>query len=91
MLIKVFSIEIRHFHCIITLTRILWKRCDDMLRRCYPGGKTKAFNITYDDGILQDVRFVALLNKYGIKGTFNLNSALRYGAAGPYHRYALAL
>ena len=47
-----------------------------MLRRCYPGGKTKAFNITYDDGILQDVCFVALLNKYGIKGTFNLNSQL---------------
>lgn len=47
-----------------------------MIRRCYPGGKTKAFNITYDDGILQDVRFVALLNKHGLKGTFNLNSQL---------------
>jgi len=42
----------------------------------YPGGKKKAFNITYDDGVLQDVRFVQLLNKYGIKGTFNLNSQL---------------
>lgn len=47
-----------------------------MILRCYPQGKTKAFNITYDDGILQDVRFVALLNKYGLKGTFNLNSQL---------------
>lgn len=47
-----------------------------MILRCYPGGKTKAFNITYDDGILQDVRFVSLLNKYGLKGTFNLNSQL---------------
>ena len=44
--------------------------------KCYPGGKKKAFNITYDDGILQDERFVALLNQYGIKGTFNLNSQL---------------
>ena len=44
--------------------------------RCYPGGRAKAFNITYDDGILQDVRFVALMNKYGLKGTFNLNSQL---------------
>ena len=43
---------------------------------CYPGGKKKAFNITYDDGVLQDERFVSLLNKYGIKGTFNLNSQL---------------
>lgn len=47
-----------------------------MIRRCYPNGKAKAFNITYDDGILQDVRFVALLNKYGLKGTFNLNAQL---------------
>lgn len=47
-----------------------------MIKRCYPGGKQKAFNITYDDGILQDVRFVALLNRYGLKGTFNLNSQL---------------
>ena len=47
-----------------------------MIVRCYPQGKTKAFNITYDDGILQDVRFVELLNKFGLKGTFNLNSQL---------------
>lgn len=47
-----------------------------MILRCYPNGKRKAFNITYDDGILQDVRFVSLLNKYGLKGTFNLNSQL---------------
>ena len=47
-----------------------------MVLRCYPHGKTKAFNVTYDDGVLQDVPFVALLNRYGIKGTFNLNSQL---------------
>ena len=46
------------------------------MRKCYPGGKRKAFNITYDDGVTQDVRFVQMLNKYGIKGTFNLNSEL---------------
>lgn len=46
------------------------------MAKLYPGGKKKAFNITYDDGVLQDERFVALLNKYGIKGTFNLNSQL---------------
>lgn len=46
------------------------------MAKCYPGGKKKAFNITYDDGVLQDERFVALLNRYGIKGTFNLNSQL---------------
>ena len=34
------------------------------MARLYPGGKKKAFNITYDDGVLQDARFVALLNRY---------------------------
>lgn len=47
-----------------------------MIRRCYPGGKTKAFNVTYDDGVLQDIPFVELLNYYDLKGTFNLNSGL---------------
>lgn len=47
-----------------------------MIRKLYPGGKKKAFNITYDDGVYQDVRFVMLMNKYGLKGTFNLNSRL---------------
>ena len=46
------------------------------LRRLYPDGKDRAFNITYDDGVLQDLRFVELLNRYGLKGTFNLNSQL---------------
>ena len=47
-----------------------------MIKRLYPGGKAKAFNITYDDGVLQDIRFVELMNQYGLKGTFNLNSQL---------------
>lgn len=47
-----------------------------MIRRLYPGGKRKAFNITYDDGVMQDLRFVELMNRYGLKGTFNLNSEL---------------
>ncbi len=47
-----------------------------MIRKLYPRGKKRAFSITYDDGITQDIRFVELLNKYGLKGTFNLNSEL---------------
>lgn len=46
------------------------------IKRLYPGGRPKAFNISYDDGVEQDVRFVELLNRYGLKGTFNLNSGL---------------
>ncbi len=47
-----------------------------MIRKLYPYGKKKTFNVTYDDGVLQDIRFVELLNKYQLKGTFNLNSAM---------------
>ena len=47
-----------------------------MIKRLYPGGKPKAFNITYDDGVVQDTRFVQMMNRYGLKGTFNLNSQL---------------
>lgn len=47
-----------------------------MIRKLYPNGKAKAFNVTYDDGVLQDERFVKLLNAYNLKGTFNLNSGL---------------
>lgn len=47
-----------------------------MIRRLFPGGRRKAFSVSYDDGVEQDVRFVELLNRYGLKGTFNLNSLL---------------
>ena len=47
-----------------------------MIRKLYPYGKKKAFNVTYDDGVIQDIRFVKLLNQYQLKGTFNLNSSL---------------
>ena len=39
-------------------------------------GKKKAITFSFDDGVLQDIRCVELLNKYGLKGTFNLNSGL---------------
>ena len=49
-----------------------------MIQKLYPGGKTKAFNISYDDGVVQDIRFVELLNRFGLKGTFNLNYGLMH-------------
>lgn len=45
-------------------------------RLLWPGGKRKAFTVSYDDGITQDIRFIELLNRYKLKGTFNLNSGL---------------
>lgn len=42
----------------------------------FPGGKRKALTLSYDDGVIQDRRLIELMKKYGVKGTFNLNSAL---------------
>lgn len=36
----------------------------------------KSVTFSFDDGVRQDVRFVELLNKYGLKCTFNLNTGL---------------
>lgn len=45
------------------------KRFDTLL---FPGGKSKAFTLSYDDGVIQDRRLAELLRKYGVKCTFNL-------------------
>ncbi len=37
-------------------------------------GKKKALTFSYDDGVLQDLRLIEIFNRYGLKGTFNLNS-----------------
>lgn len=44
-------------------------------------GKMKAVTFSYDDGVTQDQRLIGLLNRYELKGTFNLNSDL-LGKAG---------
>ena len=44
-------------------------------------GKTKAVTFSFDDGVTQDVRMVQLLNKYGLKATFFINSG-RIGNPG---------
>ena len=41
----------------------------------FPGGLGKAVTLSYDDGVQQDIPMIALMKKYGVKGTFNLNSA----------------
>ncbi|MBR2036791.1 MAG: polysaccharide deacetylase family protein [Lachnospiraceae bacterium] len=44
----------------------------------FPGGKTKAVTFSYDDGNKADIRLADTLTKYGLKGTFNLNSCNLY-------------
>ncbi len=36
-------------------------------------GKNKAITFSFDDGVEQDVRAIAIMEKYGLRGTFNLN------------------
>ncbi len=44
-------------------------------------GKMKAVTFSYDDGVTQDQRLIDIFNRYGLKCTFNINSAL-LGKAG---------
>ncbi|MBE5734779.1 MAG: polysaccharide deacetylase [Clostridiales bacterium] len=37
-------------------------------------GKNKAFTFSFDDGAVQDERAIEILNKYGLKATFNIIS-----------------
>lgn len=43
---------------------------------CFKGGKRKVMTLSYDDGVVQDIRLSEIMKKYGLKGTFNLNSGL---------------
>ncbi len=43
----------------------------------------KSVTFSFDDGVREDIPFIELLNKYGLKGTFNLNS----GLANEKHRW----
>lgn len=50
-------------------------------RMLWPDGRTRALTLSYDDGISQDRRLLDLLNRYQVKGTFNLNAGL-FGQTG---------
>ena len=39
----------------------------------FPGGKSKCVTFSYDDDRKSDIRLSDMLNKYGIKCTFNIN------------------
>jgi peptidoglycan-N-acetylglucosamine deacetylase len=42
----------------------------------FPAGKAKAFTMSYDDGVVEDIRLMKIMDGHGLKGTFNLNSGL---------------
>lgn len=47
----------------------------------FPGGRTKALILSFDDGLAEDRQLVGLLNKYKLRGTFHLNSG-KFGTNG---------
>jgi hypothetical protein len=42
----------------------------------FPEGRAKALTFSYDDGVKADIKLLSIFKKYGLKGTFNLNSKL---------------
>ncbi len=43
-----------------------------MVKKLYKDGKKRALTFSFDDGHSQDIRLIGLLNRYGLKCTFNL-------------------
>lgn len=48
----------------------------------FKDGKSKALTLSYDDGSIYDIRLAEILNKYGIKATFNIQSSDFYPEDG---------
>ena len=42
----------------------------------FPEGRAKALTFSYDDNVRENVRLAQILDRYGMKATFNLNSGL---------------
>ena len=42
----------------------------------FPGWKDKAMTLSYDDCVCYDERLIRIMQKYGLKGTFNVNAGL---------------
>ncbi len=42
----------------------------------FPGFKDKAVTLSYDDGVVYDKKLIEIMQKNGLKGTFNVNAGL---------------
>ena len=52
----------------------------------FPGFLDKACTLSYDDGVKEDTQLIEIMRKYGLKGTFNLNSKHIENPDGVNHR-----
>ena len=48
----------------------------------FPEFRRKAVTLSYDDGTIYDEKLIGILNQYGLKATFNLNSGLFFPEGG---------
>jgi len=54
---------------------------------CFKDGKRKAMTLSYDDGVVQDIRLSEIMKNHGLKGTFNINSGLFLDDASKRERF----
>ncbi len=52
-------------------------------RMRWPEGRLHAFTMSYDDGRMEDFRLASLMRKYGVKGTFNINTGIYWPEEKP--------
>lgn len=52
----------------------------------FPNGCGKALTLSYDDGVEQDARLIHIMQRHGLKGTFNISSGCYAIHRGPNHR-----
>jgi peptidoglycan/xylan/chitin deacetylase (PgdA/CDA1 family) len=50
----------------------------NIVKHLFPEGRQKAFTLSYDDGVCQDIRLIEIFNKYALKATFNINSGIQF-------------
>ena len=56
----------------------------------WKNGLSHALTLSYDDGLEADVRLIEIMQRNGLKGTFNLNSAMfneKSGMTGDHRRH----
>ncbi|MBO4219579.1 MAG: polysaccharide deacetylase family protein [Clostridia bacterium] len=54
-----------------------------IIRMRWPEGRLHAFTMSYDDGRMEDFRLASLMRRYGVKGTFNINTGLYWAEDRP--------
>ena len=68
----------------LNTSRFIMQKERQAMRYCFlrfPQGKFKAVTLSYDDGVCADLRLAEILDRYGIKCTFNINSGF-FGGKG---------